>query len=78
MVTPGEVLGRATKLKAGKGAYVAPHNETIYASLTGFRRIQSPPPDSTDQVSLPFPSGFFNFYRFNPHYFRYFPMHSST
>ncbi|XWS64782.1 hypothetical protein CRYUN_Cryun05aG0033300 [Craigia yunnanensis] len=49
MVTPGEVLGRATELKAGKGAYMAPHNKTIYASLTGFRRIQSPPPDSPDQ-----------------------------
>lgn len=49
MVTPGEVLGRATELKAGKGAYLAPHNKTIYASLTGFRRILSPPPDSPDQ-----------------------------
>ncbi|XWS58442.1 hypothetical protein CRYUN_Cryun08bG0034000 [Craigia yunnanensis] len=49
MVTPGEVLGRATELKAGKGAYVAPHNKTIYASITGFRRIQSPPSDSPDQ-----------------------------
>ncbi|OMO96049.1 Exosome complex component CSL4 [Corchorus olitorius] len=49
MVTPGEVLGRATELKAGKGAYVAPDNKTIYASLTGFRRIQSPPSDSPDK-----------------------------
>ncbi|KAE8678992.1 hypothetical protein F3Y22_tig00111402pilonHSYRG00613 [Hibiscus syriacus] len=49
MVTPGEVLGRATELKAGKGAYVASQNNTIYASLTGFRRIQPPPPDSPDQ-----------------------------
>ncbi|KAK6232901.1 hypothetical protein QUC31_009812 [Theobroma cacao] len=49
MVTPGEMLGRATELKAGKGAYVVQHNKNIYASLTGFRRIQSPPPDSPDQ-----------------------------
>ncbi|KAL1064299.1 hypothetical protein V6Z11_D13G203500 [Gossypium hirsutum] len=49
MVTPGEVLGRATDLKAGKGAYAASHNNTIYASLTGFRRIQAPPPASHDK-----------------------------
>ncbi|XP_021281984.1 uncharacterized protein LOC110414912 [Herrania umbratica] len=49
MVTPGEMLGRATELKAGKGAYVGQHNKNIYASLTGFRRIQSPPSDSPDQ-----------------------------
>ncbi|TYH92712.1 hypothetical protein ES332_A13G201700v1 [Gossypium tomentosum] len=49
MVTPGEVLGKATDLKAGKGAYAASHNNTIYASLTGFRRIQAPPPASNDK-----------------------------
>ncbi|KAH1033011.1 hypothetical protein J1N35_045185 [Gossypium stocksii] len=49
MVTPGEVLGKATDLKAGKGAYAASHNNTIYASLTGFRRIQAPPPASHDK-----------------------------
>ncbi|GKV07093.1 hypothetical protein SLEP1_g18896 [Rubroshorea leprosula] len=49
LVTPGEVLGRAAELKAGKGAYVAPHNKTIYASLTGLRRIIPPPTDSADQ-----------------------------
>lgn len=50
MVTPGEVLGIASEVKPGKGAYQAPHNNTVYASLTGFRRVISPSPDSTDQV----------------------------
>lgn len=36
MVTPGEVLGIASEVKPGKGAYQAPHNNTVYASLTGF------------------------------------------
>lgn len=48
-VTPGEVLGKASKFKAGRGAYVSPDNLTVYASLTGLRRIISPPPDSPDQ-----------------------------
>lgn len=54
VVTPGEVLGKASDLKAGRGAYVSPHNRTLYASLTGFRRILSPPPNSPDQVLLLF------------------------
>ncbi|KAK6911288.1 Exosome complex component CSL4, C-terminal [Dillenia turbinata] len=49
MVTPGEVLGKATELKAGRGAYVAPHNKTVYASLTGRRSLIPPPSDSSDQ-----------------------------
>lgn len=49
LVTPGEVLGRATDLKAGKGAYVASHNNTVYAALTGRRFVLPPPPDSSDQ-----------------------------
>ncbi|XP_059628572.1 uncharacterized protein LOC132271263 [Cornus florida] len=49
MVTPGEVLGKASDLKAGKGTYFAPHNNTVYASLTGRRSIVTPPPDSLDQ-----------------------------
>ncbi|XP_010550804.1 PREDICTED: exosome complex component CSL4 [Tarenaya hassleriana] len=48
MVTPGEVLGKSTELKAGKGAYVPPGDNTIYASLTGIRRIVSPAPESDD------------------------------
>lgn len=52
VVTPGEVLGKASDLMAGRGAYVAPHNNLVYASLTGFRRIVSPPPDSPDQVQV--------------------------
>ncbi|GMN25821.1 hypothetical protein TIFTF001_001073 [Ficus carica] len=51
VVTPGEVLGKASDLKPGTGAYVSPHDQTVYASLTGFRRILSPPPDSPDQVT---------------------------
>ncbi|KAF7817779.1 Exosome complex component CSL4 [Senna tora] len=49
VVTPGEVLGTTSDVKAGRGAYEALHNSTVYASLTGFRRIISPPPNSTDQ-----------------------------
>ncbi|CAL5321969.1 unnamed protein product [Camellia sinensis] len=49
LVTPGDVLGKATDLKAGKGAYVASHNNTVYASLTGRRSVLPPPPDSSDQ-----------------------------
>ncbi|KAI4350122.1 hypothetical protein L6164_010635 [Bauhinia variegata] len=49
LVTPGEVLGRASDVKTGRGAYVALHNNTVYASLTGFRRSVSPTPDSPDQ-----------------------------
>lgn len=56
MVTPGEVLGRTSDVKAGRGAYAALHNDTVYASLAGFRRTLPPPPDSPDQVgfSIPF------------------------
>lgn len=50
MVTPGEVVGRSWDVKAGKGTYAAPHNNTVYASLTGFRLSKPPAPDSTDQV----------------------------
>ncbi|XP_059436390.1 uncharacterized protein LOC132169364 [Corylus avellana] len=53
VVTPGEVLGKASDVRAGRGAYVAPHNNLVYASLTGFRRIVSPPPDSPDQDQRP-------------------------
>ncbi|KAA8538959.1 hypothetical protein F0562_025651 [Nyssa sinensis] len=48
-VTPGEVLGKASNLKAGKGTYAAPHNNTVYASLTGRRSIIPPSPDSGDE-----------------------------
>lgn len=50
IVTPGDVLGNVSEFKAGKGAYV--NDKTIYASLTGSRRIVSSLPDSPDQVSL--------------------------
>ncbi|KAL5837653.1 hypothetical protein ACOSQ3_014822 [Xanthoceras sorbifolium] len=49
MVTPGDVLGKATEVKAGNGAYVAKHNGLVYASLTGLLRTLSPPPASPDQ-----------------------------
>lgn len=54
VVTPGEVLGKASDVRAGRGAYLAPHNNLVYASLTGFRRTLSPSPDSLDQVLLLF------------------------
>ncbi|CAN6575376.1 unnamed protein product [Malus baccata var. baccata] len=50
-VTPGEVLGKTSKFKAGRGAYVSADKLTVYASLTGSRRILSPPPNSPDQRS---------------------------
>ncbi|PSR92799.1 Exosome complex component like [Actinidia chinensis var. chinensis] len=53
MVTPGEVLGKASELKAGRGAYVATHNNTVYASLTGRRSLNPPPSDSPDKVPPP-------------------------
>ncbi|KAL0317527.1 UNVERIFIED_CONTAM: Exosome complex component CSL4 [Sesamum angustifolium] len=46
-VTPGEVLGKATELKAGKGAYVSANDRTVYASLTGFRSL-TPAPEGSD------------------------------
>ncbi|XP_010264801.1 PREDICTED: exosome complex component CSL4 [Nelumbo nucifera] len=49
MVTPGEVLGKASDVKAGRGAYLAPHNKTVYASLTGRRIVIPPSPASPDQ-----------------------------
>ncbi|WMV25814.1 hypothetical protein MTR67_019199 [Solanum verrucosum] len=51
LVTPGQVLGKASQLKAGKGAYVSTENGTVYASLTGFRSLIPPPSDSVDQRS---------------------------
>ncbi|XP_062144367.1 uncharacterized protein LOC133851802 [Alnus glutinosa] len=52
VVTPGEVLGKASDVKAGRGAYVAPHNNLVYASLTGFRRTVSPPPDQDQRPTV--------------------------
>ncbi|GMY29094.1 exosome complex component CSL4-like isoform X2 [Fagus crenata] len=49
VVTPGEVVGKATQVRVGRGAYVAPHNNLVYASLTGLRRTLSPPSNSPDQ-----------------------------
>ena len=52
MVTQGEVLGRTSDVKAGRGAYAALHNNTVYASLTGFRHTVPPAPDSSDLVGF--------------------------
>ncbi|XP_058094925.1 uncharacterized protein LOC131240617 isoform X1 [Magnolia sinica] len=49
LVTPGEILGKESDIKAGRGAYVAPHNRTIYASLSGRRIFIHPSPHSPDQ-----------------------------
>ncbi|KAJ0078843.1 hypothetical protein Patl1_23101 [Pistacia atlantica] len=49
MVTPGEVLGKATEVKTGKGTYMAEHNGIAYASLIGLLRTVSPPPECPDQ-----------------------------
>jgi len=50
MVTPGEVIGKTHDVKAGRGTYTATHNNTVYASLTGFRHTIPPASDSPDQV----------------------------
>ncbi|KAL3654020.1 hypothetical protein CASFOL_003701 [Castilleja foliolosa] len=47
-VTPGEVLGKPSELKPGKGAYISAHDNTVYASLTGFRSLTHPAADSDD------------------------------
>uniref|UniRef100_A0A2P2JZ68 Exosome complex component CSL4 n=1 Tax=Rhizophora mucronata TaxID=61149 RepID=A0A2P2JZ68_RHIMU len=53
MVTPGEMLGKASEVKAGKGAYVADYRNSgilcVFSSLNGLRRTVSPSPDSPDQ-----------------------------
>ncbi|XP_061342593.1 uncharacterized protein LOC133288789 [Gastrolobium bilobum] len=49
MVTPGEVVGRSWDVKAGRGAYASLHNNTVYATLTGFLRTIPPAPESPDQ-----------------------------
>lgn len=49
LVTPGEVLGKASDVKPGRGAYFSPNDNTVYASITGRRSIIPPPPDSSDQ-----------------------------
>lgn len=49
MVTPGEVLGKASDVRPGKGTYAVPYNDLVYASLTGIRHSVPPVPDSTDQ-----------------------------
>ncbi|KAK3008348.1 hypothetical protein RJ639_015078 [Escallonia herrerae] len=49
LVTPGEELGDASEVKAGKGAYLAPHRNTVYASLNGLASFVPPPLDSPDQ-----------------------------
>ncbi|XP_073122791.1 uncharacterized protein [Henckelia pumila] len=48
-VTPGELLGKAAELRAGRGAYVSTHDKTVYASLTGFISITPALPESNDQ-----------------------------
>ncbi|KAB1202505.1 hypothetical protein CJ030_MR8G022020 [Morella rubra] len=49
MVTPGEVLGKASDVRPGKGTYAVPYNDLVYASLTGIHHSVPPVPDSTDQ-----------------------------
>ncbi|RWR96037.1 Exosome complex component CSL4 [Cinnamomum micranthum f. kanehirae] len=49
MVTPGEVLGKASPLlTAGRGAYVNPHNQIIYASITGRRHVIHSPDNNNN------------------------------
>ncbi|KAG9446809.1 hypothetical protein H6P81_012937 [Aristolochia fimbriata] len=48
-VTPGEILGKGSSLRAGRGTYVASHNQTVYASLSGRRSIIPASADAPDQ-----------------------------
>lgn len=48
VVTPGQVLGKAAELKAGRGAYVAT-DKTVHASLFGRLSLITPPAGSPDQ-----------------------------
>lgn len=50
LVTPGEVLGKASEFKPGNGAYVSSQDKTVYASVTGFRSLTPAPVDSVDPV----------------------------
>lgn len=65
LVTPGEVLGKASDFKAGKGAYLSPDKRTVYAALTGFVSLIPAPADSSDKVcsleGLKFFTSFFLF-----------------
>ncbi|KAK4760337.1 hypothetical protein SAY87_005230 [Trapa incisa] len=47
LVTPGDVLGKAAEVRAGKGAYE--HSGLIYASITGRSLTVSPSAESPDQ-----------------------------
>ncbi|PWA68145.1 nucleic acid-binding, OB-fold-like protein [Artemisia annua] len=49
MVTPGEILGKSTDIKPGKGAYLSRDTNTVYASITGRRSVIPPSPESPDQ-----------------------------
>ncbi|KAI4311026.1 hypothetical protein MLD38_035963 [Melastoma candidum] len=49
LVTPGEVLGKSTEVKPGSGSHLDPHNNLVYASLTGRVRTVRPPAYSPDQ-----------------------------
>ncbi|KNA21064.1 hypothetical protein SOVF_046720 [Spinacia oleracea] len=54
-VTPGDILGKAAELKAGKGTYAAVNAagvKLIYASLTGCISLSPPPPDSPDKRAV--------------------------
>ncbi|MQM09300.1 hypothetical protein Taro_042167 [Colocasia esculenta] len=49
LVTPGEFLGEASQLVAGRGAYLSPDGRRIFASLTGRRTVVPPQPGSLDR-----------------------------
>ncbi|GAB2277230.1 hypothetical protein Dimus_011937 [Dionaea muscipula] len=49
MVTPGEILGKASEMRPGRGAYAVAETGDVYASLTGRLSWLPPRPDSPDQ-----------------------------
>lgn len=62
LVTPGEVLGKAADFLPGRGTYLSPHNQTLYASLSGRLRLVPAPPSSPHQVCM-LPTSFLRLWR---------------
>lgn len=52
LVTPGEVLGKAADFLPGRGTYLSPHNQTLYASLAGRLHLIPAPSSSPHQVRI--------------------------
>lgn len=49
-VTPGEIIGDATQIIAGKGAYISPNGRDVISSLTGRLKFTERRHESTNKV----------------------------